>query len=135
MEFTKARPAIEVVESDPLRFVGFRALLESEPEFQWTSMSCAEIGSRHDLDVAFLEDRVGRDLFEMMDTLKAGNPDLRVIVTGPSCGEEAVLKAIAAGAKGYIHEAACGDEFAMAVRTVHQGLIWAPRRVLARFIE
>jgi hypothetical protein len=31
---------IAVVESDPLRFVGFRALFDSEPEFELVSADC-----------------------------------------------------------------------------------------------
>lgn len=126
---------IAVVESDPLRFVGFRALLESEADFRLTSLSSEEVASRQDIDVAFLEDRDGRDLFRVMDTLKAANSNLRVIVTGCGPQEESSLKAISSGAKGYIQDAASGAEFAQAIRTVHKGLIWAPRRVIAKFIE
>jgi len=34
---------IAVVESDPLRFVGFRALFDSEPEFELISATLSEI--------------------------------------------------------------------------------------------
>jgi len=36
---------IAVIASDPLRFVGFRALLSSEQDFELTSASPAEIAS------------------------------------------------------------------------------------------
>ena len=36
---------IAVVESDPLRFVGFRALFDSEPEFELISASLPEIST------------------------------------------------------------------------------------------
>jgi len=38
--------------------------------------------------------------------MKAIRPDLRIIVTGSGMDDESVLKAIAAGAKGYVDEAA-----------------------------
>jgi DNA-binding NarL/FixJ family response regulator len=42
---------------------------------------------------------------------------------------------LTAGAKGYVDGAASAQEFVQAVRMVHQGSIWAPRRVLSMFIE
>ncbi len=36
---------IAVVESDPLRFVGFRALFDSEPEFELISAALPEIST------------------------------------------------------------------------------------------
>src|SRR5438270_9242546 len=38
-------------------------------------------------------------------SLKAARPDLRIIVTGTGADDEAILKALAAGAKGYVEEA------------------------------
>ena len=48
--------------------------------------------------------------------------------------EDAVLQSIAVGARGFISEAASSVEFASAIRIVNQGLIWAPRHVLATII-
>jgi len=70
-----------------------------------------------------------------MASLKASRPDLKIIVTGAGMDEETILKAIAAGAKGYVDEAGSPTEFAQAIRIVHQGSVWAPRRVLSLFIE
>jgi DNA-binding NarL/FixJ family response regulator len=46
-----------------------------------------------------------------------------------------ILKAIVAGAKGYVDEAASPAEFVQAVRVVSQGSVWAPRHVFSMFIE
>ena len=75
-----------------------------------------------------------QDLFELMASLKATRPDLRVIVTG-SGDEETILKAIVAGAKGYVDKAASLAEFVQAIRAVSQGSVWAPRHVFSMFIE
>ena len=56
-------------------------------------------------------------------------------MTGAGADDEMILKALAAGAKGYVDEAASPNEFAMAIRIVNQGSVWAPRRVLSTFIE
>lgn len=136
----KAAPAkkiirIAVIESDPLRFVGFRALFDSEPDFELVSAALPDIAVMQDVDLVLLGNRSGQNLFDVMASLKAARPDLRIIVTGAGMDEETILKAIAAGSKGYVDEAASAAEFVQAIRIVHQGSVWAPRRVLSMFIE
>jgi DNA-binding NarL/FixJ family response regulator len=70
-----------------------------------------------------------------MASLKASRPDLRIIVTGSGADDETILKALAAGAKGYLDEAATPAEFSQALHIVHTGSVWAPRRILSMFIE
>src|ERR1700719_4797193 len=131
------KPAIRiaVVESDPLRFVGFRALFDSEPDFELVSASMAELATMPEIELVLLGNRNGQNLFDVMASLKASRPDVRIIVTGAGMDEETILKAIAAGSKGYVDEAASAAEFVQALRIVHQGSVWAPRRVLSLFIE
>jgi DNA-binding NarL/FixJ family response regulator len=126
---------IAVVESDPLRFVGFRALFDSEPDFELVSAALPDISVMQDIDLVLLGNRSGQNLFDVMASLKAARPDLRIIVTGAGMDEETILKAIASGAKGYVDEAASAAEFVQAIRIVNQGSVWAPRRVLSMFIE
>src|SRR2546423_5343219 len=134
---TPRKPAIRiaVVENDPLRFVGFRALFDSEPDFELSACSVGDLPSRPDVDIVLLGSHGNQNLFDVMAGLKAARPDLRIIVTGSGAADETILKAIAAGAKGYIDEAAPPSDFAMALRIVNQGSVWAPRRVLSIFIE
>ena len=126
---------IAVVEGDPLRFVGFRALFDSETDFELISATVQDLASRENVDLVLLGSRGSQNLFDLMASLKAARPDLRIIVTGSGADEETILKAIAAGAKGYGDEAAAPTEFVQAIRIVHQGPVWAPRRVLSTFIE
>lgn len=133
---TKKTPIrIAVVESDPLRFVGFRALFDSESDLELVSASLPDIGAQQNIDLILLGNRNGQNLFDVMASLKASRPDLRIIVTGSGMDEETILKAIASGAKGYVDEAAAPTEFVQAIRVVHQGSVWAPRHVLSMFIE
>src|SRR5437660_3567205 len=126
---------IAVVESDPLRFVGFRALFDSEPDFELVSAALPEIGQLQNIELVLLGNRSGQNLFDAMASLKATRPDLRIIVTGSGMDEETILKAIASGANGYVDEAASPAEFVQAIRIVNQGSVWAPRKVLSMFIE
>jgi DNA-binding NarL/FixJ family response regulator len=131
----KPKTRIAVVESDPLRFVGFRALFDSEPDFELVSATIPELATTSNIDLVLLGSRGGQNLFDLMASLKASRPDLRIIVTGSGADDETILKALAAGAKGYVDEAATPAEFNQAIRIVHQGSVWAPRRVLSMFIE
>jgi DNA-binding NarL/FixJ family response regulator len=143
MKATAAKPALAkkppirlaVVESDPLRFVGFRTLFDNESDFELVSASLAELGTLQNIDLVLLGNRTGHNLFDVMASMKAARPDLRIIVTGSGIDEETILKAIAAGAKGYVDEAASPAEFVQAIRVVNEGSVWAPRRVLSMFIE
>jgi len=131
----KPRIKIAVVESYPLRFVGFRALFDSETDLDISAASLTELASNGAMDLVLLGSRNGQNLFDAMAGLKAQRPDLKIIVTGSGADDETILKALAAGAKGYVDEAASPNEFVQAIRMVHQGSVWAPRRVLSIFIE
>jgi DNA-binding NarL/FixJ family response regulator len=131
----KPRIRIAVLESDPLRFVGFRALFDTETDMELLASSASELTSQANLDLVLLGSRNGSNLFDVMAGLKASRPDLRIIITGSGADDETILKALAAGAKGYVDEAAAAAEFVQAIRMVHQGSVWAPRRVLSIFIE
>jgi DNA-binding NarL/FixJ family response regulator len=131
----KTSVRIAVVESDPLRFIGLKSLFDTEHDLELISCSLAELGPRKDIDLVLLGTRAGQNLFDVMAGLKAARPDLRIIVTGSGADDETILKALAAGAKGYVDEAASPAEFIQAMRIVHQGSVWAPRRVLSIFIE
>jgi len=131
----KPRIRIAVLESDPLRFVGFRALFDSESDLEILASSIPEVPTLGSVDVVLLGSRNGVNLFDTMAGLKATRPDLKIIVTGSGADDETILKALAAGAKGYVDEAATPLEFVQAIRMVNQGSVWAPRRVLSTFIE
>jgi DNA-binding NarL/FixJ family response regulator len=131
----KPKIHIAVVESDPLRVVGFRALLESESDLELFSASLPELTKSDAVDIVLLGSRGGQNLFDVMAGLKAARPDLRILVTGSGADDETILKAVAAGAKGYVDEAATPAEFIQAIHIVHSGSVWAPRRVLSMFIE
>ncbi len=126
---------VALVDSDPLRFVGFRALLESESDLEMISSSPEEIAQQTKIDLLLLVERRDKNLTDMLSKLKATHPDLPIIVVGHRVDDESILNAVVAGAKGYVFEGASSHEFAQAFRVVNQGSVWAPRRVLSMFIE
>jgi DNA-binding NarL/FixJ family response regulator len=126
---------IAVVGSDPLQFVGFRAVFHSERDFELISSSLPDLGAQQNLDLVLLGDRSGQNLFDVMANLKATRPSLRIIVTGSGLEDEFMLKALAFGAKGYVDASALPADFAQAIRTVSEGSVWITRQVLSMFIE
>ncbi len=125
---------VAIAEDDPLRVIGFRSLLESEQDFELHPVTLKEMGAVAQADIVLWTERKGHSLADEVDKVKAALPGARVLATGSSRDEGAVLQSIAFGAKGYINETASSAEFAQAIRIVHRGLIWAPRRVLATLI-
>jgi DNA-binding NarL/FixJ family response regulator len=131
----KTTVRIAVIESDSLRFVGFRELLSSESDFDLESVSLSEIGAYQDVDVVLLGSISGKSVIEVLTTVKALRPGLDVIVTGRNLDDSAILNAVSVGAKGYVEESAPSGELVRAIRIVLAGSVWAPRRVLAMFVE
>src|SRR5258708_27705914 len=126
---------IVVVERDPLWSIGFRALLESEPDFELTAGASWEILMKQNINLVLLRDRPNENLVSRVSELKAMRADLPIIVIGSSTGDEAIFSAIASGAKGYVFDRSRPCELAQAIREVNQGSVWAPRRVISMFLE
>lgn len=126
---------VALVENDPLRLVGFRALLGEDAEFAVASFSPASIFNAHDYNVVLIGSRTGAAMYEVMAGLKSLNPTVRIIATGTLHDDEMALRALCAGAKGYIDESAPADEFREAIRIVHSGSVWVPPHLLSKFIE
>jgi DNA-binding NarL/FixJ family response regulator len=132
-----AKRAIRValVENDPMRFVGFRALFDGDSEFALKSFTPASIFGARGYDVVLIGSRTGSALYDIMSGLKQLNPAVRMIATGNLRSEEMALRALCAGAKGYIEESSPAEDFKRAVREVHQGSVWASPQLLSKFIE
>ena len=131
----KNRIRIALVENDPLRFVGFRALFDGDPDFEVQSCTSTSIFSNRNYDLVLIGSRTGQAIYEVMAALKTLDPAVRIITTGNVPGDEMALRALCAGAKGYIDESASAAEFKQAVRVVHSGSVWVSRRLISKFIE
>ena len=103
---TKQMMHIAIVESDPLRSIGFPALLESESDFDLIAAALPEMLMQQNIDLVLLGERSGKNLVSRMSNLKAIRPDLPIIVVGSSTDDEAIFSAIAVGAIGYLFDGA-----------------------------
>ena len=127
----KPKIRVALFDDDPLRLIGFRALLGAERDLELKIAGSLELFEAATIDVAVLRGRPGYNLAAQVQKLMGAMPGTRVLATGSDLNERDIIDAIALGAKGYISETASASEFASAIRTVNQGLIWAPRRLLA----
>ncbi len=109
--------------------------LRLESDFKLHSVYLAEIGNREEVDVVVLGNHFGKNVIDVITTIKSIHSGLKIVVTALNMDDATILTAIAAGAKGYVDEAAPVGELVRAIRTVVSGSVWAPRRVLAMFVE
>jgi len=131
----KPRIRVAVVDGDPLRFVGLRSVLASESDLELVSASLAEMTTDRDLDVILVWHQTHQDAFDAISFLRAQVPFTPIVLTGRCMSDEAMVQALAFGAKGCVDEVADPAEFAKAIRVVCEGSIWVSRRVLAGFVE
>lgn len=75
------------------------------------------------------------DGLEALPHIREKSPDTRVLILSASFDEGLFIRAVAAGARGYILKTARGGELAKAIRSVHRGEIWAERKLLTKVLE
>ena len=126
--------SIGLLECDPLRQVGIHSILDPIPDFRVMDMTTPGMAANPDLDV-MLVGGYSPQFIDTMAQLRAARPDVRVVVTGMAMNDEAVLKAIVHGAKGFVDESATTPSFAQAIKAVYGGSVWVPRRVMSMLIE
>jgi len=118
-----------------MRTVGLQAVFAGEPDIEIRAGTVESVvNSRHQELVLMTTDR-GTSFSAAMSALKALRPGVRIIVTGPGKRDDDILRAIHAGAKGYVPHEAPSEILKKAIREVHAGSVWIPRHVVATFIE
>jgi two-component system nitrate/nitrite response regulator NarL len=134
-QFQRGSIRVVVIDNDPLRLLGFRALLEPEPDFEFTYASMSDLDSQSGIDVILLGNQRGPNSFDDVRKLKTLYPDAQIIAMGSGAHDETILAALASGAKGYVDEGASAPEFINALRTVSRGSVWVSRHLLSILVE
>jgi DNA-binding NarL/FixJ family response regulator len=88
---------IAVVETVPLRLVGFLAVYHSERVFEVIFSSLPDVGTLQNVDLVLVGGHSSQNLFDVMAALKATRPNLRIIVIGSGMEDETIFKAISFG--------------------------------------
>lgn len=124
-----------VIESDPLRAVGYGSILGESSDWEPRPGLAADLLRVPELRVWLVGNVEGSPVLEQVTVWRRLRPELRILVAGPGREDVDVLRALSAGAKGFLNEAAGKDELLLALSVVAQGSVWAPRRVLSQLIE
>jgi DNA-binding NarL/FixJ family response regulator len=121
--------------------LGLVALIESQSDMRVVAQAASGIEAVdlhrvHRPDVTLMDLRMpGRDGVEAIEAIRAELPAARIIVLTIHAGDEAVYRALRAGARGYLLKTVSGDEIVEAVRAVHQGQQWIPQEIASLAAE
>lgn len=129
------RLKIGLMENEPIRVAGFRSIFEDKGSVEIVPIDLEGLLNDKSLGLALFSIHGASDAFETLATIRAARPGVRIIVMGSEADDETIIKAIAAGAKGYLEETASPDQVEQAIEVVQSGSVWAPRRVLSLFID
>lgn len=127
---------VAVMESDPLRFVGLRSLLEEEATLSLHAISLEDLALAGTAPgVILVGDAQKPVLITTIARVRAACPAVPILAAGAGLRDPEIVQVLARGAKGYVDHSCSPEEFARALRAVHAGGVWASRRVLSQFID
>ena len=126
---------VGIVSVDPLRIAGLKAIFEGLPGLEGAPLSIPGALDDRGLSLVIIDSGSTTHLFELIATFRKTRPQLRLIVLGTDLSPEHIERVIGAGAKGYLPITAQEGEVRMAIETVRDGSVWAPRKVLSRLLD
>lgn len=124
-----------LLDFEPIRVAGFESLFDEVPGLEAFTTTLEGALSDESLDMVLVGLQNPLDTFETLSRLKAQRPGLKLILMGSQGNEETVISAIAAGAKGYLDDTVTPQQVTMCIEVVASGSIWAPRKVLSKFVD
>ncbi|WP_423463691.1 response regulator [Promicromonospora sp. MS192] len=140
-------PAIDVLiaDDDPVVRFGLRMMLSGAPDLRVVAEAgdgaeAVELARRHRPDVVLMDIRMpGTDGLTATETLRRGSPAPQVMVLTTFDADAHVLRALRAGAAGFLLKDTPPDELVVAIRHAAQGRpVLSPevtRRLIARVAD
>src|SRR5579863_10545074 len=137
MDEAPVKPAerVGVVATDPLRVLGLKAIFSEALQLEIVHLSVPGALDDANLGLVLIDAGCTPHLLELISTFRHARPLLKLIVLGNESSQEYIQRVIGAGAKGYLALTASEAEIRMAIDTVRDGSVWAPRKVLARLLD
>lgn len=126
---------IGLLDFEPLRVAGLREIFAARPDLDVVATDLSGVLGKSQFDLIVFALRDESFALNLLGRIRARQPGQRVMVLGSGCDEERMIEVIAAGAKGWLEDTASPDQVLAAVDVVLSGSIWAPRRVLSRFVD
>jgi len=126
---------VGIVATDQLRVLGLKAIFSEAMQLEIVHLSIPGALDDADLCLVLIDAECTPHLFELITTFRRAHPNLNLIVLGNESSPDFIQRVIGAGAKGYLSLTAKESEIRMAVETVRDGSVWAPRKVLSRLLD
>jgi DNA-binding NarL/FixJ family response regulator len=118
---------ILTVDDHPLLRAGIAGLIADEPDMRLVAEAengrhAVELFDRHRPDVTLMDLQMPEmDGLDAIETIRQRHPDARIVVLTTYPGDAQVLRAIKAGACGYLLKSTLRKELLSTIRAVHAG--------------
>jgi DNA-binding NarL/FixJ family response regulator len=132
---TAAPTRVGLKSKQPIRLAGLASVFEGHPKITVAIGDLETHLADHTLQYLILDVNGRADWMERLLLVRRVRPEMQTIVLGPTGDEELILRSIEAGARAYLDPDAGPLAVRLAVETVTQGSIWAPRHVLSLLID
>ena len=115
--------------------LGLVALINTQADMRVVAQAASgveavEMFRAHRPDVTLMDLRMpGKDGVDAIADIRAEDRGARVIVLTIHAGDEAVYRALRAGARGYLLKTVSGEEIVQAIRAVQAGQSWIPEEI------
>jgi len=126
---------IGVVATDPLRVLGLKDIVSQQMSLEIVHLSVPGALDDTTLSLVLIDSECTDHPFELIATFRQVRPQVKLIVLGNDSSPEHIQRVIGAGAKGYVSLTAKESDIRMAIETVRDGSVWAPRKVLSRLLD
>ena len=132
---------ILIVDDHKLVRAGLQMLLQREPEFvivgeAESGAEAISLSESLQPDIALVDLTMpGMTGWQVLSGLKEQSPAIKVIILSVHSTEEHVVRALRAGACGYVLKEAAPQELISAVRTVQEGGTWLPSQLSRQVLD
>lgn len=129
------RSCVGILAIELLRLAGLASAFEDHAKISTVSGKVEDLLLDLSIECLILDLADCSVRLEMQLLIKRTRPDIRQLVIGPAGNDEAVLRALMAGAHGYVDASVGPYAMRVATESVLTGCIWAPRKLLSVLIE
>jgi DNA-binding NarL/FixJ family response regulator len=131
---------IGLVSDEPVRLMGLASIFD-QPAAEGVAPLVPIPGKVEDLLTQFNLKYIVLHLesvtegLRTLESIRRVRPSLMVIVIGPEGNDEMVIRAISAGARGFLYLNSDTDKVLRAIEVIDSGSIYAPCRLLSKLVD
>lgn len=131
---------IGILAAEPLRVAGLASIFDLPEQSTHGRLipvvvSIEELIASPEIEYVVVDLNATQGKLEILETVRNARPQARLIVIGPEEDDELVMRAIVAGARGFLGRSSGPTTVRKAIEAVTAGSIWAPRYLLSRLID